>query len=129
MEIKPNRQVLCSLVLGVFVALALVACASGGGQPTAGVTTVTVDGLDTFKYDPATLTVKVGQPVHIVLNNKGTLQHTFVIDDPVVHIGPVQGGATGDTTFTPDKTGTYVFYCDTPGHKAAGMTGTLTVTP
>ena len=35
----------------------------------------------------------------------------------------------GDATFTPAQAGTYVYYCDTPGHKDAGMKGTLTVTP
>jgi uncharacterized cupredoxin-like copper-binding protein len=38
---------------------------------------------------------------------------------------------SGDTsTFTIDNlpAGKYVFYCDVPGHRAAGMEGTLTAT-
>ena len=38
----------------------------------------------------------------------------------------MQGGtATVTATLKPGK---YTFYCPVPGHKAAGMTGTLTVT-
>jgi uncharacterized cupredoxin-like copper-binding protein len=32
------------------------------------------------------------------------------------------------STFTADlKAGTYIFYCQVPGHEQAGMKGTLTV--
>ncbi len=36
------------------------------------------------------------------------------------------GRSTVETTLQP---GTYTFYCTIPGHEAAGMRGTLTVTP
>jgi uncharacterized cupredoxin-like copper-binding protein len=31
--------------------------------------------------------------------------------------------------FTPTTTGTYSFYCGVPGHREAGMVGTLIVEP
>jgi len=108
--------------------VALLAACSGGASPTSSAPTVTINALDTFKYDPNTITGKVGQPVHIVMTNKGTLVHTFVIDALSVKQENVQGGASADFTFTPSAAGTYQFYCDTPGHQAAGMVGTLTVT-
>jgi uncharacterized cupredoxin-like copper-binding protein len=124
---KDNVQNRLSLALALVLSLALAACS--GGSPAPSAQTVNVDGLDTFRYDPPSLTVRVGQPLHVVLANKGSLIHTFLIDELSVKILSVQGGATGETTFTAAQPGTYVFYCDTPGHKAAGMTGTLTVTP
>jgi uncharacterized cupredoxin-like copper-binding protein len=46
--------------------------------------------------------------------------------------GPVLGATPtfqgGTKTLTLDlKPGTYTFYCSVPGHRAAGMQGTLTV--
>lgn len=116
---------------GLALLLLLAACSGGGSATTLapGAQTVNLNALDTFRYDPATITGKVGQPIHIVLNNKGVLEHSIVIDQFAVKLEHIQGGATGDVTFTPTQAGTFVFYCDTPGHKEAGMTGTLTINP
>ncbi len=125
-----SRKFGLSILVGLALIALLAACSGGAAVAQApGAQTVTVNALDTFKYDPATITVKVGQPVHLVLNNKGTLEHSVVIDQFNVKLEHVQGGATADVTFTPAQAGTFTFYCDTPGHKEAGMTGTLIVTP
>ena len=42
----------------------------------------------------------------------------------VVHADP---GETVTGTFTIDEPGTYTFYCSVPGHREAGMEGTLEV--
>ncbi len=123
MRCKYALRISCGLAL----AMALAACSSGG-SPAAVAQTVNINAGDNFKYDPNTITGKVGQPIHVVMANKGTLMHTFVIDALSVKQENVQGGATADFTFTPSAAGTYQFYCDTPGHQAAGMVGTLTVT-
>ena len=118
------------ILFGLALVLLLAACSSGGSSPspTSSAQTVNLNALDTFKYDPTTITAKLGQPIHVVLTNKGVLVHSFVIDQLGVKVENVQGGATGEATFTPTA-GTYVFYCNTPGHKDAGMTGTLVVNP
>ena len=110
------------------VLVALLAACSGGAAPSSNAAAVNIGALDTFKYDPTTITGKVGQPLHVVMANKGVLVHTFVIDALSVKQENIQGGATADFTFTPSAAGTFQFYCDTPGHQAAGMVGTLTVT-
>jgi uncharacterized cupredoxin-like copper-binding protein len=123
---------LSALALGV--ALVLTGC-SGATPTPAGPTqppseSFTVDALDSFKYDPMELTVKAGEQVTVVLNNKGVLEHNFVIDEFNVALGPIAGGTQSQPgTFTPTEPGTYTFYCNVPGHKEAGMVGTLTVTP
>ena len=43
----------------------------------------------------------------------------------VLHALP---GGTAELTFRTGQTGTFDFYCTIPGHKQAGMMGTLTVT-
>ena len=112
---------------GLALSLALAACSTPAATP-AGVS-LNVAGSDSFKYEPATLTAKVGQAVTVNLQNKGNLDHSFVIDELGVKLETVKAGATQPVTFTPTTAGTYTFYCDVPGHKAAGMTGTFTVTP
>jgi len=121
-----GKSVRC-ILFGLALAVLLAACSSSGAPAAQTTTTVNVTAQDTFKYDPATITAKVGQPIQVVLTNKGVLVHSFVIDELNVKVANVQGGATGDATFTPTQAGTYVFYCEQPGHRAAGMTGTLVV--
>lgn len=80
-----------------------------------------------FNYTPNKITVKAGQPVQLVLDNKGVIEHDFVVDRFKVKMGLIQPGKTGTVTFTPNAKGTFPFYCSVPGHKEAGMTGTLVV--
>ncbi len=117
-----------ALTLGV--ALALTGCSGGtpAGPTAAPSASFTVGALDAFKYDPATLTAKVGEQVTVVLDNKGVLEHNFVIEEFDVHLGPIAGGAkSAPGVFTPTAAGAYTYFCDVPGHKEAGMIGTLTV--
>ena len=113
---------------GLALSLALAACSSPAATP-AGSVSLNVVGSDSFKYEPAALTAKVGQAVTVNLQNKGNLDHSFVIDELSVKLETVKAGTTQSVTFTPGTAGTYTYYCDVPGHKAAGMTGTFTVTP
>ena len=118
------------LTLGAALALAGCSSATPAGPTAVPAASYTIGALDAFKYDPATLTAKVGEQVTIVLDNKGVLEHNFVITELDVHLGPIAGGTTsGPGTFTPTTAGTYSYFCDVPGHKEAGMTGTLTVNP
>lgn len=56
--------------------------------------------------------------------------HTFVFEDPTVKWDKLSLDATqkysGKAGFP--KEGTYTFFCDIPGHRAAGMEGTIDVT-
>lgn len=119
-----NNKRFAILALGLIAMLALTACGTGGGGSPLAVTIKAED----IKFDTPTITAKVGQAVTVTLNNTGALDHSFIIDELNVKIENVKPGATGSTTFTPSAAGTYTFYCNVPGHKEAGMTGTLTVT-
>lgn len=73
-----------------------------------------------FAYTPDVITVKKGQPVKIIINDKDTTHGIAIPDFGVKGIGSVE--------FTPDKTGTFEFHCPTfcgQGHRE--MTGTLIV--
>ena len=77
-----------------------------------------------MRYAPTTLTVRANTPVNITLDNGGSaLVHDFVIDSPAVKLeAQPHGRASGTATFPP---GTYQFYCSQPGHKEAGMVGSV----
>ena len=116
-------------VLGVGLALTLTACGDDDDDAadvstTAGGAEQTLDvkASDALKFDPDQLTATAGV-IRIVQDNTGAIAHTFLIEGQDFKLTDDDSGdidlAAGD----------YVFYCDVPGHRAAGMEGTLTVTP
>ncbi len=79
-----------------------------------------------FYFEPNEIRVKKGEKVVITFTNKeGT--HNFVIDEFGVKTEIISAGASTEITFTPDKTGTFEFYCSVGNHRAMGMKGTLIV--
>lgn len=120
-----------AILFFVIVALAALVAACGpgasGGGGGGGATdlNVTVNATE-FKYDPNTISASPGQKVNVTLVNKGSVIHTFVITEANVTI-TADAGKTATGSFTAPAAGTYTFFCDQPGHKDAGMTGTLTV--
>jgi plastocyanin len=96
----------------------------GGAAPTSG--PITVTGLDSLKFDPSTITAAPGQVIHFV--NGGALQHDLNVDELDMKMEPIDGGAEQDLTVPADAApGDYTYYCSVPGHREAGMEGTLTV--
>lgn len=119
------------------LALSLVAagCGRGGGPgtpqasaPQPGVTEVTLEGGEFF-WRPTTVTVRPGQRVRFRIVNKGAIAHTFVSDP--VNIRETREIAPGEQLTVewtaPTRTGSFEFWCGVPGHREAGMTGTLVI--
>jgi nitrite reductase (NO-forming) len=79
-----------------------------------------------FKFSPTNIQVPVGQQVTFTLNNTGVVEHDLTIQGTGFAITTNPGQtATGEFTF--DRPGAFEFFCSIPGHKDAGMKGTLTV--
>jgi glucose/arabinose dehydrogenase/uncharacterized cupredoxin-like copper-binding protein len=97
--------------------------ATPGASPVAG--GQTIDLVD-IAFQPNELTIPAGQDVTITLDNKGNLPHSFDIDALGIDSGEIQPGSSGTVTINA-KAGDYQFYCKVPGHKEAGMVGTLHV--
>ena len=78
-------------------------------------------------YDASGATGTPGS-LTIVSINKSAVPHNIALQGSGVNaIGAVvQGGGTSKITVTV-KAGKYTFYCSVPGHRQAGMVGTLTV--
>jgi nitrite reductase (NO-forming) len=86
------------------------------------VTVVTTE----FKFNPASLQLPGGKKVTLTLQNMGSVEHDLTVDTLGIKVS-VPAGKTSAADFTLDKPGTYDFYCSIPGHKEAGMRGTLAV--
>ncbi len=134
------------------LALALAACSSAEPTPipAADLSLTATD----IAYDTNRLEALVGQRMTVTLNNEGALTHDFSIMqmphtgevaaheadevmadhdmsnmevEPEIHVASPPGGANS-VEFIPSEAGEYEFFCTVPGHKEAGMTGTLVVT-
>lgn len=123
-----HRTLTRTLLLAV-AALVLAACTGGGAggttDPATAKNTVTVVAGDMF-FEPAELSIGAGS-IAIELVNDGAIVHNLVIEQTGTKVVEAQGGASNTGTVTLEP-GTYTFYCDIPGHRQAGMEGTLEVT-
>lgn len=102
--------------------------ATGGTPAPAGVLAVAANTEGQLSYSTNSLTAKAGK-VAIAFTNMAPLSHNLTVASSS---GAVQGatptfqGSTKTLSLTL-KPGTYKFYCTVPGHRQAGMEGTLVV--
>jgi uncharacterized cupredoxin-like copper-binding protein len=91
------------------------------------------EGMYDIYFGANLVTIPSNTDVKFIFQNHGAAQHTFVISDHnnknVKNLDinvTVDPGKTGETTINAPA-GTYYFFCDIPGHEAAGMWGILKV--
>jgi len=79
-------------------------------------------------YDTDSLEAKAGN-IAIAFTNDAAIGHDVVIekDGAEVARGDVITGSSETVAISNAKPGEYTFYCSLPGHREAGMEGTLTV--
>ncbi|MEO5886910.1 MAG: cupredoxin domain-containing protein [Anaerolineales bacterium] len=132
------------IIVGIFAVL-LSACA-GASKPATDITVKLAD----FSYIPSSITVPVGQPVVLTINNTGLVEHDFVVEKIDItnvvaqdsgsehHMQEMDGasydlhvstgaGETNTLQFTALEPGTYQIFCSVEGHIEAGMVGELIV--
>ena len=100
------------------------ATAEAAAEPTAAVDSVEVVSHDIF-FDPETAAIPADTDVTFDLPNEGVTAHNFSIDALDISIDQAPGETHEIVINAP--AGTYEYYCNVPGHKQAGMVGTLTV--
>lgn len=166
----PRRIGLGTVIL---MAVALAACSSGAspsasamssempmvsgamgaevgalGEPAdaAASRTIHVTANDQLKFDPASVSVPVGETVTFEIENTGTVDHEFVLgsaafqetheqemmESPGMEMNEpnevtIPAGQTASLTWHFTAAGTLEYGCHEPGHFAAGMLGTITV--
>jgi len=115
-------------------------------KPARTVTVIMRDSDGVMRYVPDRLDVKKGEQIRFIIQNKGQLKHEFTLasvqdndkhaelmkkypdmehDDP--NGKTVDSGQTAEILWRFSKTGTFEFACLIPGHREAGMHGTVTV--
>ncbi len=119
-----------SLVLvGIIVAITVGWLSLGGGLGSGGEEVTTPSGaialnLQEWGYNQAkggpTIEAERGERVVITITNVGTILHNIYIEefDLDVDISP---GESTTVSFNAEKTGTFTYLCNIPGHKEAGM--------
>lgn len=97
--------------------------ATGGG---AAATAPVEINLADIKFTPNEVTIPANTDVTVNLVTTGVAVHDFVIDELGIRSKTMNQGET-ETITVNAPAGTYQYYCSRPGHKEAGMVGTLTV--
>ncbi len=127
----------------MFAVALLLAAGPGVGlaQPTEP-HSLTVE-LSSFKFTPAVMTLRKGEPYHIRFVNTSGGGHDFVAkeffaastlspeDAAKVHGGEIElsGGEAVEITATPNAAGTYKSHCSHFMHSSFGMKGRIVVQP
>ena len=100
--------------------------AAGSDKPAVakdGVLTIPADPGGQLAYVNKTAEAPAG-PLEIVMPNEATVPHDLVIDG----VGKTEQVTGGEGRFKATvKAGKYTYYCSVPGHRQAGMEGTLPV--
>ena len=118
---------LAVLLLALIVSMARTHLTNSGRASSTDLNSRTyeIHARDTY-FDPKTLTIPADSGAVIDLSNQGRAFHNFTVVGTSISVDLPPGGARQVAWFHP-RPGTYQFYCDVPGHKQAGMVGTLTV--
>ncbi len=77
-------------------------------------------------YQVTEATAPAGE-VTLRMPNPSGLDHNIAVDMPTAAEGEVVGNGGVSEITVNFPAGEYEYYCSVPGHRAAGMTGTLTV--
>jgi uncharacterized cupredoxin-like copper-binding protein len=134
------------------LSLGITACAGGDSSTTPGtdaeVREVAVMMRD-IAFEPAVIEMRRGETVRLNFENSGALVHDFSIDSMPMGRMEMTGGTSGNghgghgsgaamhmalgagehgmIEFEATEAGEYIYYCNEPGHREAGMHGILRV--
>ena len=104
--------------------------AAGGGGAAGGGSTVNIStpsGSD-LKFNQSSVSAKAGSVTVNFQNNEALSHDVAVADSSGKILGQTNLVSSGTANTTVNlQPGTYTFYCTVPGHREAGMQGTLTV--
>ena len=116
--------------IGIAAAVcAIVFVPWGAGRMSAGAAVSVPLAASEFAFTPKDAMSAAGD-VTLVVHNEGAIEHNFVLENrskkKLAEIAIIEPGQTIEIRASLPAGG-YVIYCSLPGHREAGMAGTLTV--
>ena len=118
---------LAALFFGI---IAVYVAADDGASTTSATTAAAAPvpvTLDDLFIEPGELEVPAGN-VTFDVSNAGSGPHDLTVEELGVKTPALEGGASGTLDAGVLEAGSYTLYCSIPGHRAAGMEASLTVT-
>jgi hypothetical protein len=121
-----SMAVIGALVGAVITSLLAGSAAAGGAgvaeEPTvSGVLTV-----ENTAFVETSLEMDSGEVLGLFIVNKDPVPHSFDIDSLDIHV-QLQPNSTTAVAIKPTGPGNLEFFCGVPGHRQAGMVGTITI--
>jgi outer membrane protein assembly factor BamB len=98
----------------------------GAATPDAAVGGATSVSAVDIAFEPKQMSIAADTDVTVTVTNNGALQHDWVVENTDFASPLLNGGDTADVVVNLPA-GEYVYFCSVPGHREAGMQGTLTV--
>jgi plastocyanin len=92
-----------------------------------GVVEIDADPTGQLKFLAPSATATSGKVTLRMVNKSATPHDIAITGGGVNEVGPIVSNGGVSTVSTTLPPGTYTFYCSVPGHRAAGMQGTITV--
>jgi plastocyanin len=146
-KVTPSRQVPRSLAFAAIaglLALSTLSVSTASAQEPQNITVI----LTEFQFNPKTITLTMGQPVVLNVQNQGAADHNLSSDDlPISNVKYIKAdnsssdlhryeatnvlnadalsGHTSMVTFTPTKAGTFGFFSE--DEESLGMVGNFVV--
>jgi plastocyanin len=107
---------------------ATTATTGGGGGGAASTVNISTGSGTDLAYQQKSVTANAGS-VTVDFQNNESIPHDVAVEDSSGKtLGQTDLVASGSSNTTVNVTpGTYTFFCTVPGHRQAGMEGTLTV--
>ncbi len=113
-------------LVGASATSVLAGSSADGGRVTSAPTMTGMITAENTTFVGSDLSVKNGDVIGLFVINKDNAGHSFDIDSLGIHIQLAPNSTTA-VTVTPNGPGSLEFYCSIPGHRDAGMVGTITV--
>lgn len=136
-------------LLGSAITLMIAGCGpTAETSPAPAQRVIDIVANDSLRFAPDHVTVRTGETVTFRVTNTGRSPHEFVLGDEaaqqrhedamthgdmsmdmMANAVDLPAGGTATLTYRFAEAGTVIYGCHVAGHYAAGMRGTVTVTP